>query len=176
MIRLAGVFSGLVLLAMVIAVALMIWLRPGPWPLPPLSGKADLIIVEKSARRMQVMQGGQVMREYRIALGFSPQGIKAEQGDGRTPEGLFRIDRRNGSSAYHLSLGIDYPRRSDRAAAAARGVSPGGDIFFHGQPNSLPDTVKLPGDWTAGCIALTNTEMREIWNVVDIGTVVDIRP
>jgi murein L,D-transpeptidase YafK len=155
-----------------------IWLRPlpPPPPLPPLSGSVDLIVVEKSARRMQLFQNGQPVRTYRIALGFAPSGDKSRQGDGRTPEGRFTIDRRNAGSAFHLSLGLDYPRPEDRARAAAGGYDPGGDIFIHGQPNSLPDGVLVKGDWTAGCIALSNLEMREIWTATPTGTPVEIRP
>jgi murein L,D-transpeptidase YafK len=145
-------------------------------PPPPLSGAIDRIVVEKSARRLLLMQNGQAVRTYAIALGFTPDGDKTRQGDGRTPEGMFRIDRRNDASAFHLSIGLDYPQPDDRARAAAGGYSPGGDIFIHGQPNALPEGFKLKGDWTAGCIAVTNTEMREIWAVTPIGTPVEIRP
>ncbi len=86
------------------------------------------------------------------------------------------MDRRNDRSKFHLSLGLDYPHPEDRARAASGGYSPGGDIFIHGQPNALPEGFKLRGDWTAGCIAVTNAEMREIWAVTPIGTVVEIRP
>lgn len=145
-------------------------------PPPPLTGEVDRIVIEKAARRMQLIQNGKPVRTYRIALGFAPEGDKDRQGDGRTPEGEFRIDRRNGQSAFHLSVGLDYPRPHDRSEALAAGYSPGGDIFIHGQPNSLPEGFKLRGDWTAGCIALTNVEMREVWAVTPIGTPVEIRP
>jgi len=145
-------------------------------PPPPLTGQIDRIVIEKSARQMQLLQGGRVVRSFTIALGFSPEGDKDRQGDGRTPEGEFRIDRRNEDSAFHLSLGLDYPRPEDRAEAAAVGYSPGGDIFIHGQPNALPEGFKLKGDWTNGCIAVTNSEMREIWAATPVGTVVEIRP
>ncbi|MFN3282436.1 MAG: murein L,D-transpeptidase family protein [Tabrizicola sp.] len=148
---------------------------PAPPP-PPLSGTVDRIVIEKAARRMQLIQDGRAVRTYSIALGFAPEGDKERQGDGRTPEGEFTIDRRNSESAFHLSLGLDYPRPADRARAARAGYSPGGDIFIHGQPNSLPEGFKLRGDWTAGCIALTNAEMREVWAVTPLGTRVEIRP
>ena len=88
----------------------------------------------------------------------------------------FTIDRRNSESAFHLSIGLDYPQPEDRARAAKAGYSPGGDIFIHGQPNALPDGLKIKGDWTAGCIALTNAEIEEIWAVTPIGTKVEVRP
>ena len=145
-------------------------------PPPPLTGKVERIVIEKAARRMQLIQDGKPVRIYRIALGFAPEGDKDRQGDGRTPEGEFTIDRRNKESAFHLSLGLDYPRPEDRTEAAEAGYSPGGDIFIHGQPNALPEGFKLKGDWTAGCVAVTNSEMREIWAVTPIGTKVEIRP
>lgn len=149
---------------------------PMPAPPPPLTGTVDRIVIEKAARRMQLIQDGKAVRTYSIALGFAPEGDKERQGDGRTPEGEFTIDRRNSESAFHLSLGLDYPRPADRVRAAKAGYSPGGDIFIHGQPNALPEGFKLRGDWTAGCIALTNAEMREVWAVTPIGTKVEIRP
>jgi murein L,D-transpeptidase YafK len=148
---------------------------PAPPP-PPLTGQIDRIVIEKAARRMQLFQDGKPVRIYQIALGFAPDGDKVRQGDGKTPEGEFTIDRRNDESAFHLSIGLDYPRREDRDQAAEAGYSPGGDIFIHGQPNALPDGLKLKGDWTAGCIALTNAEMREVWAVTPIGTKVEILP
>lgn len=145
-------------------------------PPPPLTGQVDRIVIEKAARRMQLYQGDTVVRTYRIALGFTPEGDKERQGDGKTPEGEFKIDRRNGSSAFHLSVGLNYPRPEDVQRAAEGGYDPGGDIFIHGQPNALSEGFKLRGDWTAGCIAVTNSEMREIWAVTPIGTPVEIRP
>lgn len=158
-----------------IAASLYSPMRPVP-PAPPLTGQIDHIVIEKAARRMQLFKDGEAVRTYRIALGFTPEGDKLRQGDGKTPEGEFSIDRRNSESAFHLSIGLDYPRPDDVARAAAGGYSPGGDIFIHGQPNALPDGLKIKGDWTAGCIALTNAEMREIWSVTPVGTTVEIRP
>jgi murein L,D-transpeptidase YafK len=158
-----------------IAASLYSPMRPLPPP-PPLTGAVERIVIEKAARRMQLIQDGKPVRSYQIALGFTPDGDKTRQGDGKTPEGRFTIDRRNDESAFHLSLGLDYPRPEDVKRAAQGGYSPGGDIFIHGQPNALPDGLKLKGDWTAGCIALTNAEMREIWAVTPIGTTVEILP
>ncbi len=176
--RLAGAFSVLVLLVVCSAVAVLILMRPQQptQGLPPLAGPVERIVVQKAARRMMLFKGDEMLREYRIALGYAPLGSKERQGDGRTPEGLFKVDRRNDRSAYHLSLGINYPRPEDIARATKGGYSPGGDIFFHGQPNALPDGAVIPGDWTAGCLALSDAEMREIWGVVPIGTVVEILP
>lgn len=176
--RLARLFSFLVMLAFLGLAVAWVYLAPAPIQQTrlPIIGTVDRIVVEKAARRMVLMQGGEPVREYRIALGFSPQGDKVRQGDGRTPEGVFAIDRRNDRSAYHLSLGLDYPQPDDRARAKAGGYDPGGDIMIHGQPNSLPDDLVLKGDWTAGCIAVSNAEMREIWAATDAETQVEIRP
>ncbi|MFW8595769.1 L,D-transpeptidase family protein [Cribrihabitans neustonicus] len=149
--------------------------RPAPPPAPAVE-QVDRILIEKSARRLTASRRGETVLEFPIALGFAPEGDKAQEGDGRTPEGRFRIDRRNPDSAYHLSLGINYPRPQDRARARAAGVSPGGDIFIHGQPNALGSLVTLPGDWTAGCIAVSNEQMETLWRLAQVGTEVEIRP
>jgi murein L,D-transpeptidase YafK len=149
---------------------------PVAMPPPPLTGAVERIVIEKAARRMQLFQDGKPVRTYQIALGFTPTGDKERQGDGKTPEGEFTINRRNAESAFHLSLGLDYPKPKDRARASAAGYSPGGDIFIHGQPNALPVGFRLRGDWTAGCIAVTKAEIEEIWAVTPIGTTVEIRP
>jgi murein L,D-transpeptidase YafK len=145
-------------------------------PPPALTGQVDRIVIEKAMRRMQLIQDGKPVRTYQIALGFTPEGDKVRQGDGKTPEGEFTIDRRNSESAFHLSVGLNYPHPEDIEQAAKAGYSPGGDIFIHGQPNALPDGLRIKGDWTAGCIAVTNAEMREIWAVTLIGTKVEVRP
>lgn len=175
--RAARVFSALVLYALILAVAALIWLRPAapPGPLVPLA-TVDRIVVEKAARRLTVYQDGQPVREYRVALGFSPRGDKVRQGDGRTPEGLFHIDRKNAGSAYHLSLGLDYPRAADRARATAGGYDPGGDIMIHGQPNQMPAGTVITRDWTAGCIAVSDAEMEELFAATAVGTPVEVRP
>ena len=152
-------------------------LRIVPAPATPLAGQVDRILIEKSARRMTVFRGGRPLRVYAIRLGFAPEGDKRREGDGRTPEGLYRIDRKNPRSAYHLSLGIDYPRPDQRARAAAAGEDPGGDIFIHGQPAGVIGArTALHDDWTAGCIAVSNAEMEELYAAVPLGAAVEIRP
>jgi murein L,D-transpeptidase YafK len=140
--------------------------------------KADKIVVYKSQRKMELLRGNVVVRAYHIALGHHPLGPKITAGDGRTPEGVYYIDHRNIASDYHLSLHISYPQEDDIARAAARGAEPGGAIMIHGQPNSLtPEERKLLStDWTAGCIALTNPEIDEVWRLVDDGVTVEIDP
>ena len=177
---LARLFSALCLLALIAAAVVMLRpVAPPQTPGPPpqaLQGPVDRIVIEKARRVMTVYRDGAALKTYRIALGFAPQGAKQRQGDGRTPEGLYRINRRNAASAFHLSLGIDYPRPADLARARAAGVNPGGDIFIHGQPNGRETAPVLRHDWTAGCIALSNPEIVELFAAVPIGTEVELRP
>ncbi|MEX0283813.1 MAG: murein L,D-transpeptidase family protein [Paracoccaceae bacterium] len=136
------------------------------------------IVVNKGARRMYLLHHEKVLKEYKFGLGFAPQGDKKVRGDGKTPEGTYLIDRRNPNSAFHLSLGISYPNANDVAEAKALGKEPGGDIFIHGQPNLLTDrrTARKRGeDWTAGCIAVKNREMEEIYAMVQTGTLITLR-
>jgi murein L,D-transpeptidase YafK len=142
-----------------------------PQPLPV----ADLVLVDKSDRTLRVYGGGKLLRTYRgLQFGGAPEGHKRFQGDERTPEGRYTIDTRNPASAYHLSLRISYPNAADRAYARARGRSPGGDIFIHGQPNWLP-AGRMRGDWTDGCIAVANAEIEDLWRLVPDGTPIEVR-
>jgi murein L,D-transpeptidase YafK len=132
------------------------------------------VIIQKTQRRMYIMSQKDILATYKIDLGFNPQGHKLQAGDGRTPEGWSRIDRENRNSRYYLSLGINYPNAKDRAASKAAGVEPGGDIFIHGGPRYDGESNKR--DWTAGCVSVTDTEMREIFAMVPVGTWVKINP
>ena len=136
---------------------------------------ADYLIVDKSERLLIAYSGGRPIRAYRgLQFGDAPSGHKRFEGDERTPEGVYYIDRRNPRSRFHLSLGISYPNRADRAYAARYGRSAGGDIFIHGQPTGRPGRMR--GDWTDGCIALSNAEIEELWRLVPDGTPIEIRP
>jgi len=135
--------------------------------------KVTQITVSKSRRKMWLMHNKRILRRYNIGLGFAPEGHKKAEGDGRTPEGTYFIDRRNPNSAYHLSLGISYPNANDVAVAKAAGVEPGGDIFIHGRG---PRFQRARGDWTWGCIAVTDREMTEIYSMVQTGTPIVILP
>ena len=134
--------------------------------------RADRIVVRKGRREMLLLRGESVLRQYRVALGRNPVGHKERDGDGRTPEGRYVIDRRNPKSRYHLSLRISYPNADDVARARAAGAEPGGDIMIHG----LKDGEHREGDWTQGCIAVTDQEMDEIWGLVAEGTPIVIEP
>lgn len=136
----------------------------------------DHIVIDKSDRTMVLYSLGRAAHTIEnIQLGDEPIGPKRFQGDERTPEGRYAIDAANPDSAYHLSLRISYPSEADRDFAARSGRSPGGDIFIHGQPNEQP-SGRMPGDWTAGCIAVSNAEMEALWNAVPIGATIDIFP
>jgi murein L,D-transpeptidase YafK len=139
--------------------------------------KADRILVEKSARRLTLLHQGKRVKSYSISLGWNPIGHKEEEGDGRTPEGVYSIDFHKPESDYHRALHISYPSASDRARAIERGVSPGGDIMIHGLRNGTgaPGAAPPPRDWTAGCIAVTDQEIEEIYRAVADGTPIDIR-
>ena len=159
------------------AVAVWPWLfGTAPREVPPLAGPIDRILVEKAERRMTLFREGAALRVYPVSLGFAPEGDKERQGDGRTPEGVFRIDRKNPQSRFHLSLGLDYPQHEDLVRARAGGYDPGGDIFIHGQPRGVTGALRIPRDWTAGCIAVSNAVMDEIWAHVAVGAVVEVRP
>ena len=132
------------------------------------------IIVNKSDRRMFLMHGTDVLKVYDVELGFTAEGHKQFEGDGKTPEGDYTIDRRNPNSSFHLSLGISYPNEQDIAFAKAAGKSPGGDIFIHGRPNGK--RRGLGPDWTAGCISVSNRQMRKIYAMVNDGTPIRITP
>jgi len=155
------------------------WHRYGPRPSAPVmapeAARVDHILIEKSARRLTASLEGAVVMQVDIALGFAPEGDKQVEGDGKTPVGVFKVDRRNPQSAYHLSLGLDYPQPDNVTRAQQQGIDPGGDIFIHGQPNGVVG-LTLPGDWTAGCIAISNTEMAQLWSLTATGTTVEIRP
>lgn len=139
----------------------------------PKSAYVSQVLVKKSERKLHLVGAGRVLRSYDISLGFAPRGHKRFEGDGKTPEGTYYITHRNPESAYHLSLGVSYPNQADRRYAHGRGRSPGGDIFIHGQG---PLAQRATGDWTAGCIAVTDAEMEEIYRYVRPGIPIVIMP
>lgn len=131
------------------------------------------IVVNKEARRMYLLHNTEVLRAFDVGLGFAPVGDKQVEGDGKTPEGTYIIDRRNPNSAFHLSLGVSYPNEADIAEAEALGKSPGGDIFIHGKPRKYR---KAPRDWTWGCIAVSDREIEDVYAMVKNGTPISINP
>ncbi len=144
---------------------------------PKAEPKVDHVVVLKTKHELLLLSGDQVVKSYRVALGRGGLGPKRRQGDGRTPEGLYRIDHRNPASKYHLALHISYPESSDKQRAQRLGVNPGGDIMIHGLPPeySWVGRKHLLSDWTEGCIAVTDSEIEEIWELVPDGTPVEVR-
>ena len=130
------------------------------------------IVVFKEQRRMHLMNNDQVLTSYDFELGFEPIGDKQIEGDGKTPEGRYLIDRKNPNSSYYLSVGISYPNDSDLAEAARLGKPAGGDIFIHGTPKLF----RGKDDWTWGCLSVTNREIEEIYSMVTVGTMIDLFP
>jgi murein L,D-transpeptidase YafK len=139
---------------------------------------ADKVVVRKSERKLYLMNNGTPLREYKIALGLRPEGHKQYEGDFRTPEGKYRLTRRNPNSEYFLSILVDYPNEQDVKRARAQGLRPGGAIMIHGQPNTpkKPRDYYANVDWTEGCIAVSNSDMVEIWLMTTPGTPIEILP
>lgn len=143
-----------------------------------LSEAADKIVVNKSKRELLLFQGQKLIRSYRVALGRAPVGPKESEGDGKTPEGVYKINGKYAQSAYHMALRVSYPNTKDREHAQRRGLAPGGDIMIHGLPSGygLIGAAHRLKDWTEGCIAVTNAEIEEIWRLVTNGTTIQINP
>lgn len=142
------------------------------------AGAVDRILILKSKRTMLLLKENEIVRAYRVALGKNPKGHKLMEGDKRTPEGLYYVDAKNPRSNFHLSLKISYPNEKDLEQAMKLGVKPGGMIMIHGVAKGM-EKLGLKHrhiDWTDGCIAVTNKEIEEIWNMVEEGTPVEIRP
>jgi murein L,D-transpeptidase YafK len=138
----------------------------------------DRIIVYKQQRKMVLLSNGQEIKQYRIALGEQPAGPKQRQGDHRTPEGSYILDSRLEHSQFYKAFHISYPNRKDMELARKLGVDPGGAIMLHGTPKEFAPSREgdPPGDWTDGCIAVTNQEMDELWKIVAVGTPIEIKP
>ena len=157
-------------------IALFASLSVGATPPPPQ--KATFVYVHKAARQMFLYDGKVLLATFPISLGRSPVGHKEREGDKRTPEGRYVLDYKNPNSQYYLSIHVSYPNAQDKKHARELGVSPGGDIMIHGQPNSSsysPDVLQRY-DWTDGCIAVTNEQMDQIWAMIDVPVTIRIAP
>jgi len=167
----------LVLGAGVFVCAALAWAN---WPTSPLepTQRADRVVVEKAARTLTLLREGVPLKTYRISLGSVPVGPKEREGDQRTPEGQYVIDWRKPDSSFHRALHISYPTSADVERARRAGVSPGGDIMIHGAPNGFGwiGRMHLWRDWTAGCVAVTDAEIEEIWAAVPDGTPISLLP
>jgi murein L,D-transpeptidase YafK len=139
---------------------------------------ADSVVVSKAQRTLQLLRDGAVLRSYRVSLGLRPEGHKQYEGDFRTPEGKYLLTRRNPNSEYFLSIQVSYPNNQDMAYARRQGLRPGGAIMIHGQPNTprKPRDYYSNVDWTEGCIAVSNSDMVEIWLMTRPDTPIEIKP
>jgi murein L,D-transpeptidase YafK len=136
------------------------------------------LVVYKSRHKMEAWSGSELLKTYTISLGKNPVGHKQFEGDFKTPEGTYRINDRNPNSAYYKNLGVSYPNETDKAYAGKHGKSPGGHVKIHGLRNGRGFIGKFHRfkDWTAGCIAVTNAEMEELYNAVEKNAVIEIVP
>ena len=152
--------------------------QPAPPPQAPLPTVADRVVVLKNERLLELSNGGRVFATFPVALGSDPIGPKQEQGDGRTPEGVYMIDWRTEDTRYTRELHISYPDERDRERAEAHHVNPGGAIFIHGLPRDYGpfDPPQWYRDWTEGCISVGNAAIVKIWDAVPDGTPIEIRP
>ncbi len=139
---------------------------------------ADKVLVEKSKRKLHLLKGGVAFRSFDIALGIRPVGDKEKEGDFKTPEGNYLLDAKNPDSEYFLAIHVSYPNSADRAEARSKGVDPGGAIMIHGQPNdpTRSEAYYRTRDWTNGCIAVSNSDMIDIWLMTAENTPIEIRP
>ena len=148
------------------------------FPSASVKNSVNKILVIKHKRKLYLYHNDEVVKKYSISLGKQPKGHKEFEGDMKTPEGIYKIDSKSLTSSYHKNLGISYPNKKDKAHAKKIGKSPGSQIKIHGLPNNKKWLGKLHllKDWTYGCIAVTNKEIDEIFSLVSIGTVIEIRP
>ena len=139
---------------------------------------ADAVLVVKSERRLYLLRENEAIASYPVTFGSNPQGHKAREGDERTPEGRYELDWKNAHSAFYKAIHVSYPNASDRAEAAANNEDPGGAIMIHGQKNGYGWLSPLSRffNWTDGCIALSDSDMEEVWQKVEAGTPIEIRP
>ena len=139
---------------------------------------ADFVLVIKSESRLYLLHEGKELASFKVAFGGNPRGHKQQQGDERTPEGRYTLDYKNAQSAYYKSIHVSYPNDKDRESAKKRGVDPGGHIMVHGQRNGYEGfaTIVQLFNWTDGCIALSNKDMDVVWQTVNPGTPIEIRP
>lgn len=140
--------------------------------------KADEVLVIKSENRLYLLKDGERYASFKVVFGGDPKGHKEQQGDQRTPEGRYTLDSKNPNSRFYKSIHVSYPNQKDRAHAQKLGVDPGGDIKIHGQTNGWgwASPVMQLFSWTDGCVALSNSNMDKVWEAIDPGTPIEIRP
>jgi murein L,D-transpeptidase YafK len=167
----------ILLIFSIIAISVLLFLAK-PFAAPEAIQNADMVIINKSARTLELKRGNTLLKRYQVSLGRNPIGPKEMEGNNKTPEGKYFIDVHKENSGYHRALHLSYPNDLQKRNAAIRGVEPGGAIMIHGLPNGLGwlGNLQRQFDWTRGCIALTNAEIEEIYNAVADGTPVIINP
>ena len=167
-----------IILIAVVAIAFGLIYNYYPEQKLPADSQVDLLVVQKSKHQMMAYSEGKLLKTYQISLGDAPVGHKEFEGDEKTPEGFYTINAKNDKSGYHKNLGVSYPNVNDIDHAKALGLSPGGDIKIHGIRNGLGIINKFQRlfNWTNGCIALTNSEVDELYSSVKIGTSIEIQP
>lgn len=140
--------------------------------------KADLVLVVKSESKLYLKKNGKILKTYKVSFGADPKGHKQRQGDERTPEGRYILDYKKNDSDFYKAIHISYPNEQDKQRASQAGVDPGGAIMIHGQKNGWGwfSWVTQRFNWTDGCIAVSDRQMEEIWQAVDVGTPIEIRP
>jgi murein L,D-transpeptidase YafK len=140
--------------------------------------KAGSVLVIKSESKLYILKNGIEVRSYNVAFGANPKEHKQQQGDERTPEGMYILDYKKENSEYYKAIHISYPNGEDKKRAKKRNVNPGGSIMIHGQKNGYGWLwfITQRFNWTKGCIAVSNKDMDEIWKMVDVGTPIEIRP
>lgn len=158
--------------ALFITLALPAVVHGGEFPV------ADRVLIEKAKRKLHLIKDGKPFRTFKIALGIRPVGDKRREGDFKTPEGRYVLDTRNPNSEFFLSIHISYPNSEDVRSARAKGMDPGGSIMIHGQPNvpTRSEAFYRTQDWTNGCIAVSNSDMIDIWLMTEDNTPIEIRP
>ena len=176
----ARLFRGAVLQALLCGLAVLHFAGPAhaEQRLPSQHQQADSILVVKSERKLHLLKAGRILRTFDVSLGLAPVGPKQREGDFRTPEGVYRLEARNANSDYFLSIKVSYPNAQDLTRARAQGLDPGGQIMIHGLPNTPKyDARRYRGwDWTDGCIAVSNSDMVDIWLMTQESTPIEIRP
>ena len=166
-----------VLAALVSVVGLLVLAWPGHGGAADFP-VADKVIVEKENRKLYLIKDGEPFRTFDIALGIAPVGDKEQEGDFKTPEGSYMLDARNPDSDFFLSIHVSYPNAEDRREAREKGVNPGGQIMIHGQPNVPTYSAGFykTADWTNGCIAVSNSDMIDIWLMTPNNIPIEILP
>lgn len=134
------------------------------------------VVVKKTEKKMYLYQSGKILKEYSVSFGANPEGHKQKEGDERTPEGNYILDYKNNDSSFYKSIHISYPNKYDIENAKKNNVNPGGQIMIHGQKNGYGWLAFIAQrfNWTDGCIAVSNKEMDEIWNLVHVNTPISI--